>query len=60
MLSPELLMVAATSRGLLISDFEEMTIGMILDYVIFYDEQHRDKKDEPKEATQADIDAFFG
>lgn len=61
MLSLEILMAAALSRGLSLRDFDEMTIGMILDYVHFYDEARGATSESgPKEATQADIDAFYG
>ncbi|OMF70513.1 hypothetical protein BK142_23860 [Paenibacillus glucanolyticus] len=60
-MSLELLMTSAIKRGLLLSDFEDMTIGMILDYIMFYDDQHStSKQDEVRDATQADINAFFG
>lgn len=54
-------MVTAINRGLSVCDFDEMTVGMIIDYVLYYDEQKNgNKKEANREATQADIDAFFG
>lgn len=60
-MSLEFLLVKALSRGLTLRDFDEMTIGMIIDYVICYDEENNpNKKETPREATQEDIDRFFG
>lgn len=53
----------AIQRGLSVSDFEDMTIGMIIDFCIFYDNEHMEndpKSDTVRDATQEDIDAFFG
>lgn len=52
-------MTGAISRGLSLSDFEKMTIGQIVDYVITYNEIHSDKKEqEEREANQSDFDSF--
>lgn len=53
-------MVRALERGLSLSDFEVMTIGMIIDYIITYNNLNinEDEKNEVREATQADFDAF--
>jgi len=40
-----------------------MTIGMIIDYCIFYDNEQLENdpnSDTVRDATQEDIDAFFG
>lgn len=53
-------MVGAIERGITLSDFENMTVGMIMDYVITFN--NLNSKDEEKEtirdATQADFDAW--
>jgi len=54
-------MVRALERGLTLTDFENMTAGMILDYIITYNNLNLDeeeKQDEVRMATQADYDAF--
>lgn len=54
-------MLRATERGLYLGDFEVMTIGMIIDYIITYNNEHlddEDRIDEIKVATQSDYDAF--
>jgi len=54
-------MVRALERGLTLKDFQEMTIGMIIDYIITYNNLNlyeKEKEDEVREATQADFDAF--
>ena len=39
-----MLMVHAISRGLMLSDFHELSVGMILDYINVYDRLFNDKK----------------
>jgi len=54
-------MVRALERGLTLSDFEIMTVGMIVGYMTTYNNLNlsdEGKEDEVKEATQADFDAF--
>ena len=47
-------MVAAINKGLTLSDFEELTIGMIIDYIVTYNNDD----EEIREADQSDFDAF--
>lgn len=54
-------MLAALERGLTLSDFENLTLGMILDYIITYNNERLmddEKDDTVRMATQADFDAF--
>lgn len=53
-------MVRALERGISLHDFENMTVGMILDYVIVYNNLNniKDDEEEIKEATQSDFDNF--
>ena len=54
-------MVRAFERGLSLADFEIMTIGMIIDYVITYNnlqEVTDDEEETFREAGQSDYDAF--
>jgi hypothetical protein len=57
-------MLRALERGLALSDFEILTPGMIIDFVITYNnEQSTDQNDAPENskvrmATQADFDRF--
>jgi len=54
-------MVRAIERGLSLYDFKEMTVGMILDYIITYNNLNikaDDEEDEIREATQEDFDKF--
>lgn len=55
-----MLMVRALERGLTLRDFEDLTVGMIIDYIITYNNLNvnEDEEDEVREATQADFDAF--
>lgn len=52
----------AIERGLSTADFENMTVGMIIDYLVTCqneDLESKNQKNEPvKMATQADIDSF--
>ena len=56
------MLLRAIERGLTISEFEEMTFGMVMDYVITFNNEHL--SDEEKEdstvsmATQADFDRY--
>lgn len=54
-------MVRALERGLTLSDFENLTVGMIVDYLTTYNNlnlSEEEKQDEVRMATQADFDAF--
>lgn len=52
-------MAGAIARGLSLSDFEKMTIGQIVDYVITYNEIHSEEKEpEERQANQSDFDNF--
>lgn len=52
-------MFGALRRGLSLSDFEIMTVGMILDYVITDNNLRADDaEDRIREATQDDMSAF--
>ena len=50
-------MVGAIKRGLSLRDFEEMTLGMLLDYFFEFDQFENDEDEEIK-ATQEDFDKF--
>lgn len=57
-------MLRAIERGLSLSDFEVMTVGMIVGYVTTYNNEHLDSEDADKKeegvriAGQKDFDAF--
>lgn len=54
-------MVRAIERGLSLNDFENMTVGMILDYIITYNNlnfKEENEEEQVREATQEDFDAF--
>lgn len=55
-----MLMVHALSRGLNLSDFHELSVGMILDYIDVYDRLFNDKKntDIAKQAGQNEFNDF--
>lgn len=50
------------SAKLQYADMELMTVGMALDYVDAYQDLHNpsDKKNQPRKATQADIEKLKG
>lgn len=50
-------MFRAIERGLTLSDFNEMTLGMILGYITTYNNSQLEEEDM-KEATQSDFDKF--
>lgn len=50
-------LVGAIKRGLSLRDFEEMTLGMLLDYFSEFDQFENDD-DEETIATQEDFDKF--
>ena len=57
-------MAAALQRGLSLSDFEDMDIGGIVDYVVTYnnayftDEDNSNTNKSVRKATQEDFDNF--
>jgi len=55
-------MLRALERGLTLRDFEDMTLGMILDFIITYNNEKLDsesgEEDDVRMATQADFDQF--
>lgn len=62
-MTTEILFLRATQRGLCLSDFENMTIGMVVDIIITYNNEHLDEGEEEEEedvrmATQADFDRW--
>ena len=60
-MTTESLMVHALKRGLLITDFHELSVGMILDYIARYDLLHGDKEaveENVKSAIQNDFNSF--
>lgn len=58
-LTTEILLRRALERGLSVSDFDRMTLGMILDYIVTCRNEDEESKKEPKRmATQEDIDAW--
>lgn len=48
----------AIARGLRLEDFEQMELGMIIDYLVTCQNAEYDAKHPQRAATQADIDAF--
>ena len=50
-------MLRCSELGLTASDLDELTIGMVTDMLI---EKSNDTDKYPYQATQDDIDAFFG
>lgn len=53
-----MLLVAAIRRGISMGDLENITIGMLIDYLQEYDEASNVNNEEEREATQEDIDNF--
>jgi len=57
-------MIGALSRGLTLSDFDNLRVGQIVDYAITYNKQNKPKdenledKETVRNATQEDIDRF--
>jgi hypothetical protein len=54
-------MLRAIERGLCLNDFENMTPGMIIGYIVTYNNEHLDddeKEDDIRMATQSDFDRF--
>lgn len=57
-LSTELLIVRALERGIALSDFDNLTIGMIMDIIITYNNESNYEDDDTREATQEDFDKW--
>lgn len=58
-ITTESLMVHAISRGFILADFNEMSVGMILDYIARYDGIQGGKEEERiKSAGQSEFDGF--
>ncbi|HHX63228.1 MAG TPA: hypothetical protein GX707_21325 [Epulopiscium sp.] len=60
-MTTEMLMTHAISRGLLLRDFNMLSIGMILDYIAQYDVLRGNKaegEEEIKQATQEHFNNF--
>lgn len=62
-----MILVAATARGLSMSDIRQMQLGEVVDYCIEWYKMHEPpetgagkKKPKKRKATQADWDAFLG
>lgn len=56
-----MIMVRALERGISLSDFNDMTVGMLIGYIQTYNNLNGSKKEdeeECREATQADFDNF--
>jgi hypothetical protein len=57
-------MLRAFERGLTLRDFEDLTFGMIIDYIITYNNykepagDEKEDKDSARIATQTDFDKF--
>jgi hypothetical protein len=54
-------MLRAIERGLTLRDFEYLTLGMILDFIITYNNERLkddEKEDSVRMATQADFDRW--
>lgn len=58
-LTTEIIMVRAIERGLSLLDFNDLTLGMIIDYIIAYDNDRIEEEDSAdRQAAQSDFDAF--
>lgn len=52
-------MLRAIERGLTLSDFNELTLGMILGYITTYNNSQLEEEEEHiREANQSDFDKF--
>ena len=51
-------MVAALTRGLTLSDFEVLTVGMIIGFITKFNNMHDDNTDKTREANQSDFNSF--
>lgn len=59
-MTTDLILVRAKERGISFSDFEIMTVGMILDYIITYNNLNNkeDEEESTIEATQSHFDSW--
>jgi hypothetical protein len=58
-LTTEILIIRALERGLSLSDFNEMTVGMLIDFIVTYNNEKIDHEEEEERfATQNDFDRF--
>lgn len=57
-LSTELLIARALERGITLSDFDNLTIGMIMDIIITYNNENNFEDEDTREATQQDFDSW--
>jgi len=54
-----LLIIRALERGITLSDFDNLTIGMIMDILItFNNENISEDEEDIREATQQDFDSY--
>ena len=54
-------MLRAFERGLCLRDFDDMTVGMILDFIITYNNENlteEEKEEETRLAKQGDFDRW--
>lgn len=52
-------MVRALERGLTVADFEILTFGMLIDYIVTYNNVISSTNEEPMQsAAQSDFNAF--
>ena len=57
-MTTESLMIHAIERGLFIKDFQELSVGMILDYINQYDLLHMNKDNWEKDIRKAGQNEF--
>ena len=60
-MTTETLMIRAIERGLTLRDFDEMTPGMVIGYIIAYNNERLnedEKEDQVIMATQSHFDSF--
>ena len=58
-MTTEILICRAIERGLSLRDFDNMTVGMIIDLIITYNNlNNKDDEEEVREANQNDFDNF--
>ena len=58
-MTTEGLLVHAITRGLCVADFHEMSIGMIMDYIMRYDNLHERKEEKVIQvAGQSEFNIF--
>ena len=60
-ITTEKIILRAIERGLSLKDFEEMTVGMIIDFIVTYNNENltdEEKEAEVRNATQDDYDRW--